>query len=269
MSEENFNVNNDQRDAMDGGFAVVDREKIIEEETRVITPWYMHFINVFCAPRKMMEENFYHEPPKGISVGIVGTILFTIIMLILTYANPLIKEQMYDAFRMQGMGEELLAQRYVMTQLGIIIGGIIMVFIIALITATVIQIVKLIVKDKGRFGSIYTAVLLSTMVSSAITCIDRLIGMFIPTANIVLGLPILLPEDIMMTNMPLAVVSQVLTIPSIAGIIILIIGYSVLTRASIKKSIGVILSVQVFFTLVGIGIAYAGQAFAQNMMGAM
>lgn len=266
MSEEKVQLDDQGRDYLDGGFAVVDREKIIEEETRVITPWYKHFINVFAAPRKMMEENFYQDPPKGVSIGIVGSVLFTIIMTLLTFQNPITKQQALDGMRMNGIAEEMLGQGYVMAQVTGTIAAVVLIFIGSFFTALVIQIVKAIIKDKGRFGSLFTVVLLSQMVAAALLCIDRLIAMMIPTASTsVLGLPILLSEDIMLTNMVLGVLAQVATIPSILSICILVIGYSVVTRTSTKKSIAVIAGVEAVFILISLGFAYAGQMFMQNM----
>ncbi|MDF2615238.1 MAG: hypothetical protein K0S71_3024 [Clostridia bacterium] len=265
MNEEKIQADSQERDLLDGGFAVVDREKIIEEETRFVTPWYKHFINVFLDPRKMMEENFYHEPPKGLSIGIVGSILFTAIMLLLTYANPIMKQQVFDSFRMNGIAEEMIAQKYAITQMSVVIGGIISIFVGGLITAVILQVAKLIAKDKGKFGSLFTTALLSNMVAAALMSIDKLIALFIPTTTTVLGLPILLSEDLLASNIPLMVIAQILTLPSIASLVILVIGYSVVARVSTKKSLAVVASVEVFFILVSMGIAYVGQMMAQNI----
>ncbi len=269
MNEEKMQSGEPERDLLDGGFAVVDREKIIEEETREITPWYKHFINVFLEPRKMMEENFYHEPPKGVSVGIVGAILFTVIATLLTFANPSMKQTVYDGFRMSGISEEMIAQKYAMTQVSGVIAAVVMIFISAGLTALVIQIVKAIVKDKGKFGLLFTISLLSQMVGGALMCIDRLIALFIPTANTVLGLAVLIDEDLLAGNLMLTTIVSFVSLPTILSVVILVIGYSVATRVSIKKSTGVIISVQIFFLLVSFGLAYLGQMIMQNAMSAM
>ena len=54
MSDLELNKSQEERDTLDGCFAVVDRERLIEEETREITPWDKHFIHVFTAPEKML-----------------------------------------------------------------------------------------------------------------------------------------------------------------------------------------------------------------------
>lgn len=254
----------EERDLLDGGFAVVDREKIIEEETREITPWYKHFINIFIDPRKMMEENFYHEPPKGMGVASLGTILFTTLLILLNFANPIIKKTAYDAYRMAGIGEEFIAQKYAMSQVGGVIGGVIAVFLGALFTAVALQVAKAIVKDKGRFGSLYTLGLLSQMVSAALLCVDKCIAYFIPTDSMVLGLSILFSQEMLKANVVLNVILALFSLPSIATLIILVIGYSVITRASTKKSVAVIIGVQIFFTLISIGLALIGQMFMQQ-----
>jgi len=265
VNEEKVQVDDQGRDLIDGGFAVVDREKIIEEETRFVTPWYKHFINVFLAPRKMMDENFHNDPPKGLSVGIVGNILFTVIMILLTVANPIMKQQVLDSFRMKGIAEEMMAQKFAITQVTGVIAGIAGIFIGALLVAVVIQVAKLIAKDKGKFGSIFAMVLLSNMVAAALMCVDKLIAFFIPTTTTVLGLPILLSADLLASNIPLMVISQILTLPSLLSIAILVIGYSVVASVSTKKSLVVIGSVQVFFILFSMGAAYIGQMIVQNM----
>ncbi|WP_070000508.1 YIP1 family protein [Cellulosilyticum sp. I15G10I2] len=269
MNEEKFQSGEQERDLLDGGFAVVDREKIIEEETREITPWYMHFVNIFSSPKKMMEENFYHEPPQGMAIGIIGSILFTVIATLLTFINPVMKQTLYDQFRMSGISEEMIGQRYAMTQISGIIAAVVMIFVSAFLTALLIQIVKAIVKDKGKFGSLFVVALFSQMVGSAVMCVDKLIAFFIPTAHTVLGLPILLDEDMLAGNIALNVIAQLLSLPAIWALVILVIGYSVVTRTSIKKGIGVVVCVQTFFTLVGIGLAYVGQMMMQNSFNGM
>lgn len=270
MSEEKMNLENvqteeKQRDSLDGGFAVVDREKLIEEETREITPWYKHFINVFVAPRQMMEENFYADPPKGNSVAIVGGLLFMIIAVLLTVMNPLTVEVTYEQFRASGIAEDMLKQKYMMAQISGVIGAVIGLFLGGLITAIGLQIAKLIAKDKIKFSMLYTLSLLSIMVSAAYTCIDRLIGYFIPTATTVLGLPILLSEELMTNNLFVTLLANFITLPAIVSIIILIIGYSVAARVSTKKSAIVILILQVVSFGISYGIAYVGQMLMQNM----
>jgi hypothetical protein len=107
------------------------------------------------------------------------------------------------------------------------------------------------------------------MVSSAVMCIDKLIALFIPTTSTVLGLPILLSPDILVTNPSLGLLAQLLTLPSILSLIILVIGYSVVTRASIKKSIIVIGSVEVIFILLSMGIMSLVQMITQGAQAVM
>lgn len=269
LQTENTEAKAEERDLLDGGFAVVDREKIIEEETRTITPWPVHFINLFIAPRKMMEENFHQDPPKGMSIGIVGSILFGVIATILTFANSAQKEQVLNTLRMAGTAEEMISQQYAMAQVTGVIGVVAGVFLSALFIAVPIQIAKAIAKDKGKFGLLYTIALFAQTVSYAIMVIDRLIGLLIPTTNIVLGLPILFSPDLASTNPTLNAVASVFTLPSLASMAILVIGYSVITRASMKKSITIIAIVEVFFVLVAIGATSIGMMMTQGMTGGM
>ena len=269
MSDQNDFLQNNERDLLDGGFAVVDREKLIEEETREVTPLYKHFINVFIAPRKMMEENFYADPPKGTSVAIVGCLLFTTIYLILTFANPVQVEQVYDGFRMQGIAENMLKQKYMLTQVTGIIAGLISIFLGALVSAVGLQIFKVIAKDKCKFGALYVLTLLSIMASAGWMCVDRIIGYFIPTTTVVLGLPILFDAAELAKNLPLMTVVNLVTIPSIVSIVITIIGYSVLTHTSTKKATLVVMIYELLFTGIGLAIAMVVQSVLQNMQMAM
>ncbi len=269
MSDQNDFLQNNERDLLDGGFAVVDREKLIEEETREVTPWYKHFINVFIAPRKMMEENFYADPPKGTSVAIVGCLLFTTLYLILTFINPLQMEQAYNGFRMNGIAEDMLKQKYMLAQVTGVIAGLIWIFFGALISAVGLQIFKAIAKDKCKFGSLYVLTLLSIMASTGWLCLDRIIGYFIPTTNVVLGLPILFDAVELAKNLPLMTAVNLVTIPSVVSIVITIIGYSVLTHTSTKKATLVVMLYQLVFAGISLGIAMVAQSIMQNMPMAM
>lgn len=245
-------VENQERDLMDGGFAVVDREKLIEEETRYITPWYKNFINVFLDPKKMMEDCFYEEPPKGMGIGIAGSMLFSLLYTILTIINPIVKEAEYDKLRMEGIAENLIGQSYIYSKLPLIIGTVIGVFLGALITAVILKIATLIAKDKAKFSVLYTVGLLSSMVSAAMLFIDRIVGYIIPTQNIVLGATAFFPEGLTVSNAVPYTIASEFTIPGIWAIIITIIGYAVATNTSIKKSTIIVLIIQAIGLLIGV-----------------
>ncbi len=259
---------NQERDIMDGGFAVVDREKLIEEETRYITPWYKNFINVFFAPRKMMEDCFYEEPPKGMGIAIAGSVLFMLLYLILSMLNPATKEMLYNTLRMQGIAEDMISQTYIVSQIGGIVAGVIGVFISGLITAVLLKLLTLITKDKAKFSVLYTVSLLSIMVSSALLFIDRIIGNLIPTQNIVMGATVFLAADALTTNPVLYTIASVFTIPSLYAIVILIIGYAVAAGASIKKSAIAIIIMQVITTAASVALISAAMSLQSGMMNA-
>lgn len=257
---------NQERDLMDGGFAVVDREKLIEEETRYITPWYKNFVNVFFEPKKMMEDCFYEEPPKGIGIGIAGSIIFSLLYVVLTIINPVVKEAGYDQLRMKGVAENLIGQSYIYSQLPLIIGTVIGVFLSALVTAVILKIATLIAKDKAKFSVLYTVGLLSTMVSAAMLFIDRIVGYIIPTQNIVLGATAFFTEGLTANNTVLYTIASVFTIPSIWSIIITIIGYSVATNTSIKKGTIVMLIVEIISLLITIPATVAMAGLTAGML---
>lgn len=225
----------EERDALDGGFAVVDRERLIEEETRTITPWYKHFIHVFTSPVKMMEECFYQEPPKGASVGIVGIILFTVICLGLTFMNPQYKQTLFDQLRSQGIGETALDQAYQLGTITGLIGGIIGVFIGCLVGGIVLFIIKVIARDKGRFGTVYKVMLLASMVGLAVQSLDALFGLLLGQYGTIFSIAILLSKEQLQQPM-LSVLASVVSLQGVAQIIIMVIGYKVMAQMSYQKA---------------------------------
>lgn len=255
----------EERDVLDGGFAIVDRERLIEEETRVITPWYKHFIHVFTSPVKMMEECFHQEPSKGASVGIVGIILFTVVCLLLTFMNPSYKQTLFDQLRSQGVGETALDQAY---QLGIItglIGGMIGVFISCLIGGIVLFIIKVLAKDKGRFGTIYKIMLLASMVALAAQSLDALFQLLLGQYGTIFSLAIFLSKE--QLQQPIfSVLSSLFSLQGIVQIIIMIIGYKVMTQISYKKSALRIGIYELFMVGTQIGLASILTSLTQGLI---
>lgn len=265
MSDVELNKKQEERDALDGGFAVVDRERLIEEETREITPWYKHFIHVFTAPEKMMEECFNQEPPKGASVGVVGTILFTVIYLALCFMNIAYKQTILDTLRRQGIAETALDNTYRLSMVTGSIGAVIGVFFTCLIGAIVLQIIKAIAKDKGRFGTIYTVMLLASMVGLAIQSIDAVFGLILGQYGNIFSLAVFLsPEQL--ANTTLAILASVASLQGIAQIIIMIIGYKVLAHVSYKKATIIIIVYEVIMVGAQIGLSSMVVSMTQGIM---
>lgn len=257
-----------ERESMDGGFAVVDRERLIEEETREVTPWYKHFIHLFTAPQKMMEELFYSEPPKGISIAIVGTILFGLIYMMLTMINPASKEAIYEQFRMTGVAEESMSQLYQISMITGSIGAIVGFFIGGFLSAVMLQILKLIAKDKGKFGALFKVVLFAQIVSVAVLCIDVTIGGFLgfQSTTQIFGIGILLGEEAVAGNILLQAVASVITLANVISVIWMIIGYRAATGASTKKSVIIMVIYQIIMFGVQYGILMGTQSLTQSMM---
>jgi len=250
MSDLELNKNNQQRDAMDGGFAVVDRERIIEEEIRNITPWYKHFIHVFTAPGQMMEECLAVEPTKCTSVGVVGSILFMVIATLISCFNPTVKLQSYETLRASGIEETALGQMYSISMVSGVIISVITIFLGALLSTVLFQIAKAILKDKCKFSTIYKMVLLATMVTAGIQCIDALIACILGMSDNVFSIGILLGDEINATAWG-SVLTSTITLQGIMGMIFMVIGYKVITHTSIQKGIIAVVIVEfisVFFT---------------------
>lgn len=265
MSDIELNKNNEERDALDGGFAVVDRERLIEEETREITPWYKHFIHVFTAPEQMMEECFSQEPPKGASVGVVGTILFTIIYLLITSMNSEYKQLLLDGFRAQGVAETALENVYALGIVTGVIGAVVGVFFGCLVSAIVIQIIKAIAKDKGKFATIYKVMLLASMVGLAVQSIDAVVGLMIGQYGNVFSVAVLLSAE-QLANPIMATIASVASLSGIVQIIMIVIGYKVLAHVSYKKATIVIVIYEVIMVAAQIGLISVAQSVTQGMI---
>ena len=261
-----LNLEKDKRDEMDGGFAVVDRERLIEEEVRSVTPWYKHFIHVFTAPSKMMEECFSIEPTKGASIGAVGIILFSAIYMLLNFANPLIKIQTFEALRNAGIDESKLAQTYQVSRISGTIGGIIGAFISVFFTALLIQIVKAIVKDRCKFATVFKMVMIATTVSYAILCVDALVAILIGANGSVFSISFLMSEE-MRKGVLGTLLAGTVSLANIISIIYMIMGYRVITHSTKKKAIIVVLIVEVILIAFSYIMTSVSLSMTSSIMG--
>lgn len=251
-----------QGDLMDGGFAVVDRERIIAEETRVITPWYKNLVNIFIAPAKAMEETIEADPIKGMGLGFFWSILFAVVYVLITYSNPLQKQQIYDMLRNMGTTEDKLAQAYQMQMISGGIGVVVGVALAALIIAVGLQIIKAICRDKGRFKKLYIMSLFSLIVSYALMCIDGVFQLLVGTTTTVLGIGSLFSAEAIANSVMLQTLAATISVPNIWSIIVLIAGYKVMTRKSTTKAVVVIL----IYELIGVAFTYGSLMLSQSAM---
>lgn len=255
-----LDLEKEKRDQMDGGFAVVDRERLIEEEVRAVTPWYKHFIHVFTAPTKMMEECFSIEPTKGASIGVVGIILFSAIYMLLNFANPLVKMQTFETLRNAGLDESKLAQTYEVSRISGTIGAIIGAFISVFFTTLLIQIVKAIVKDRCKFGTLFKMVMIATTISYAILCVDALVAILVGVNGSVFSVSFLMSEEMRKGALG-ATLAGIISLANIISIIYMIMGYRIVTHGTKKKAIMVILIVEI----VSIALSYIMTSVSLSM----
>lgn len=256
----------DQRDQMDGGFAVVDRERLIEEEVRGVTPWYMHFIHVFTAPTKMMEECFTVEPTKGASIGVVGIILFSAIYMLISFANPIIKQTTLEMLRASGLDESKLQQTYEVSRISGTIGAVIGAFFSVLLTTILLQIVKAILKDRCKFGTMYKMAMIATMISYAILCVDGLLAYFIGVNGNVLSISFLLSEE-MRTSVVGTLLSGVISLAGIVSLIYLVLGYKIVTHGTMKKAIIAIVITEAISIACSYGLTSIATSFTSGIVG--
>ena len=226
----------EERDTFDGGFAVVDRERLIEEETRVVTPWYKHFINSIIAPSKMMQENLLHEPPKGNSIAVVGFILFIILITFMQHINPEIRQMVYDVLRNKDVAEDMIAQQYIVTLVVGAISSFVALFAIAFVQTLVLQILKVIAKDRCKFASLYTVMLLGLFISLVVQTADYFAANLIGVNYMVFNLASLFDRTTLMANNTLMTILSFFSLERIVCMIYLIMGYSMVTHKSKKKA---------------------------------
>lgn len=251
-----------ERDMMDGGFAVVDRERLIAEEMKVKVPWYKNFANLFVAPSKTMAETIEADPIKGIGFGLGWSAVLSIICILVTYMNPLQKIAMYDLSRKMGVAEEQLSQTFQLQVISGCITGAIAVAVSALITAVVLQIIKAICRDKGSFKKLFIIALLSQVVTYVISIIDALLQYFIGSTTAVLGIGSVLGAEALTSSPLLQTLASVISVGNIWGIVVLAVGYKVMTRKSTAKAIIVV----AIYEVLGFGFTYGSLMISQSAM---
>lgn len=249
-----------ERDSMDGGFAVVDRERLIEEEVRSITPWYKHFIHIFTAPMQMMEECLGIEPTKATSVGVIGCFVFSAIYSLLLLLNPINKLATYEGLRAKDTLETALEQTFSVLVISETIGSIIVVFFGAFISAILFQLVKVILRDRCKFATIYKMLLMMTTVTLAVQCLDAGISWMIGVDGNVFSIKYLLSDAMRQTALGSVLVNTV-TLSGVIGIVYMVIGYKTITHTSLKK--GIIATALI--ELVAIGFALLGASMTMAM----
>lgn len=232
-------------DEMEGGFAVVDRERLIEEETRGVTPWHKFFFGAFTEPSKMMEECYGTEPFRGASYGVVGCILFTMLYTFITFLNPAMKAATIDALRLKGVAEESLSQTYSVSMISGIIGGTVGVFFLVFMAAVFLQIIKAIAKDKASFSNVYKMLLIGKMVATSINVVDAIAAYFIGITGSVFQIGSFFGD---ITQMPVMVqaVCGVLSLSNVISAIWFVLGYRAITHCATKKAVIIMIIYQFF-----------------------
>lgn len=219
-----------QNDEMEGGFAVVDRERIIDEEIIQKVPWYRYFFQAFTSPRKMIEACYGTEPYKGASYGIIGCLLFTILCCLILYVNPVYKAYALESLRNVST-ENQLQPLYIQSCMLAIIGSCINVFFQVFIMASIIRIVIMVTKNNASFKNVYKMGLIVQMVGCAVSVVDCLTGLFIGTMNPVFQLGSLF-ANIKELPIVLQALCSFISIQTIIGAIWLYMGYKAINHTS-------------------------------------
>ena len=229
-------LDQNEQNAFDGAFAVVDRERLIEEETKVVTPWYKHFWYSMVSPTRMMQENYLQEPPKGNSIAIVGLILSITIIMMVNNNNIGIKQAAYDALRSKDIAEDMLAQQYMVK---LFIDGISM-FINTLFSGLILsicfQVMKPIFKDKYKFGQLYTVVLMGLYIATLIQAVDVIVSTVIGVDYLVLNLSSFVNRASLVEDVKLLSILNFFSLETIISMGYMTIGYSIITGKSKKQA---------------------------------
>ena len=249
-------------DEMEGGFAVVDRERLIEEETRGVTPWHKFFFGAFTEPSKMMEECYGTEPFRGASYGVVGCILFTMLYTFITFLNPAMKAATIDALRLKGIAEESLSQTYSVSMISGIIGGTVGAFFGVLIAAVAVQIIKAIAKDKASFSNVYKMLLIVQMVSTSIMAVDAIAAYFIGVTGSVFQIGSFIGDISQMPVMVQAVCST-LSLSNVISAIWFVLGYRAITHCATKKAV----IIMIIYQILGFSMQFVSITMAQMANG--
>ena len=250
------------RDMLDGGFAVVDRESLIAEETKVKIPLYNNLANLFVAPSKTMEETIEADPIKGTGLGMFWSIVFAIICTLITFTNPLQKEFLYDTLRKAGTAEEKIGQVYQLQMISGSIGVIIGVIFAAFIMALGLQIIRAICRDKGSFKKLFIISLFSCVVAYALNSIDAALQLVVGTKTTVLGMGSFLGAEAVTNSILLQTLASTISVANIWSAIVLIVGYKVMTHKSMTKAVVVVL----IYELIGVAITYGSLMLSQSAM---
>lgn len=252
---------------MEGGFAVVDRERIIEKEMEEMekASWGKNFINLFFSPSKMMKENFYQDPPQGMSIAVIGLLFFGILSMVLCYINPLFKEQIYEMYRMFGMDEAQLAEQYKMVQVVSTISAVFGVLGSGFITAIVLNTIRILLKLEGGFKVVFTAVLLAEVVQNAIYCLDLVVGNIIGVVGDVFTLKTLFEVAYLEQHVVLGIIISNISLNNICFICLTILGFKIITKSSSKKSIFVVMMMEFIYLGYQIGINKVGETIMTRL----
>ena len=264
MNMENEPQKNDDH-LMDGGFAVVDRERLIAEETKEITPWYKNLMNLFVAPKKTMNETILADPVKGTALGFFSAAFLGIIYMIIYYMNPVVKMTIYDTLRAAGISEERLATQMKITTVSSCIGILVGVLLASLIVTVLLQIIRAIAKDKGSFKQLFIISLLSQVVTYAVLVVDGILQSLLGTSTTVLGLGALFSAETLTQNIALQTLVSEFSVGNIWGVIILIIGYKAMSQKSTKKSVIVVLIYELITVFYTYGMLALSQAATQML----
>ncbi len=255
-----------QHDLMDGGFAVVDRERLIAEEMKGKVPWYKNLMNLFVAPSKTMHETIEADPVKGIGLGLGWSAVFALIYMLIYYMNPLQKIALYDAYRKQGKAEEELAQVFQMGVISKCLTIVIAVAFSALITAIIFVIIKAIFRDKGSFKKLYIIALLSQVVTYAISIIDGILQYLVGTTTTILGIGAIFSAETVAASPLLWTLSSIISVSNLWSLVVLVVGYKVMTRKSTTKAVVVVGVYELLIFASTYGMFMLGQS-AMQMMG--
>lgn len=243
-----------------------EHEYIADEVPCDRIPWYKCAITLFTHPRETISQSLNHETPYGLIWSSMLSILLGIAYVLTLYMNPVEKDEIYNLLRNSGISEQSLSQQFIVSMISSIFMIIIGIFVSALIVSVCFQVLKLFFKDKVSFKSLYALSIYSIFVTYSLNLVDNILKLITQVNTSVLSISAFFSQEILENNLLLQTLCNTISIPTIYSIVIMTIGYSVLTKKSTLHATIVMLIYQVVALSYSYGLLVLSHNLSQSIL---
>ncbi|WP_054744145.1 YIP1 family protein [Cellulosilyticum ruminicola] len=228
-------------------------------------PWYKCAISLFTHPRKTISQSLANETPYGLAWSSILSIILGIAYILTLYINPIEKEEIYNLLRNSGISEQALQQQFIISMISSIFMVIIGIFASALIVSACFQVLKLFFKDKVSFKSLFALSVYSIFITYSLNLVDNILKLITQVNTSVLSISAFFSQEILKSNFLLQTVCNTISIPTLYSIVIMVIGYSVLTKKSTLHATIVMLIYQVIALSYSYGLLVLSHNLSQSI----